>query len=86
MITDRLARALDNRLRLSPLVRRALAKVFPDHWSFMFGEIALYYPDGNIRSVAATADVDIPEGARAIVVGTHELNLVVAPHPGTPPA
>ncbi|MFR9778588.1 cytochrome b [Micromonospora sp. MS34] len=42
MITDRLARALDDRLRLSPIARRALAKVFPDHWSFMLGEIALY--------------------------------------------
>ncbi|MBM0260760.1 cytochrome bc complex cytochrome b subunit [Micromonospora sp. 4G55] len=42
MITDRLARALDDRLRLSPITRRALAKVFPDHWSFMLGEIALY--------------------------------------------
>ncbi|SIM82869.1 cytochrome b [Micromonospora cremea] len=42
MITDRLARALDDRLRLSPITRRALVKVFPDHWSFMLGEIALY--------------------------------------------
>ncbi|SCL27163.1 menaquinol-cytochrome c reductase cytochrome b subunit precursor [Micromonospora pallida] len=42
MIVDRLARAVDDRLRLSPLTRRALAKVFPDHWSFMLGEIALY--------------------------------------------
>ncbi|MEU5942986.1 cytochrome bc complex cytochrome b subunit [Micromonospora sp. NPDC047548] len=42
MILDRLARALDDRLRLSPITRRGLAKVFPDHWSFMLGEIALY--------------------------------------------
>ncbi|MGN9779144.1 cytochrome bc1 complex cytochrome b subunit [Micromonospora sp. H33] len=42
MITDRLARALDDRLRLSPITRRGLLKVFPDHWSFMLGEIALY--------------------------------------------
>ncbi|MGW1060649.1 cytochrome bc1 complex cytochrome b subunit [Micromonospora rubida] len=42
MITDRLARALDDRLRLSPITRRALAKVFPDHWAFMLGELALY--------------------------------------------
>ncbi|MGC1212389.1 MAG: cytochrome bc complex cytochrome b subunit [Micromonospora sp.] len=42
MITDRLARMLDDRLRLSPIARRAMAKVFPDHWSFMLGEIALY--------------------------------------------
>ncbi|WFE39853.1 cytochrome bc complex cytochrome b subunit [Micromonospora sp. WMMD998] len=42
MIMDRLARAVDDRLRLSPVARKALAKVFPDHWSFMLGEIALY--------------------------------------------
>jgi len=42
VITDRLARALDDRLRLSPITRRALAKVFPDHWAFMLGELALY--------------------------------------------
>ncbi|MEV0430487.1 cytochrome bc complex cytochrome b subunit [Micromonospora sp. NPDC050495] len=42
MIMDRFARALDDRLRLSPVARKALAKVFPDHWSFMLGEIALY--------------------------------------------
>jgi ubiquinol-cytochrome c reductase cytochrome b subunit len=42
MITKSLFRALDARLRLAPVVRRAFTKVFPDHWSFMFGEIALY--------------------------------------------
>ncbi|MFU8871785.1 cytochrome b [Micromonospora sp. SL4-19] len=42
MIIDRMARALDDRLRLSPITRRALAKVFPDHWAFMLGELALY--------------------------------------------
>lgn len=42
MIMNRLARALDDRLRLSPITRRALAKVFPDHWAFMLGELALY--------------------------------------------
>lgn len=47
-----------------------------------FGEIALHYPDGNIRSVAATADVDVPAGERVVVVGTRDLNLVVAPAPG----
>jgi ubiquinol-cytochrome c reductase cytochrome b subunit len=29
-------------LHLSRFARQALDKVFPDHWSFMFGEIALY--------------------------------------------
>ncbi|MGV9596931.1 cytochrome bc1 complex cytochrome b subunit [Streptosporangium sandarakinum] len=33
---------LDARLRIAPQLRSALAKVFPDHWTFMLGEIALY--------------------------------------------
>jgi ubiquinol-cytochrome c reductase cytochrome b subunit len=32
----------DDRLNLSGLGRRYLRKVFPDHWSFMLGEIALW--------------------------------------------
>ncbi|MFP5377858.1 MAG: cytochrome b [Acidimicrobiia bacterium] len=32
----------DSRLGMSRFVRTALNKVFPDHWSFMLGEIALY--------------------------------------------
>ncbi len=48
-----------------------------------FGEIALRDATGNIMSVSATADVDIPEGSVVRVVGTRELNLVVAPLPPT---
>lgn len=33
---------MDDRLRLSRLARTTLDKVFPDHWSFMLGEVALY--------------------------------------------
>lgn len=36
------ARAFDRRLGLAKWVRHALNHVFPDHWSFMLGEIALY--------------------------------------------
>lgn len=42
MILRRLLRALDARLRLARPVREALNHVFPDHWSFLLGEIALY--------------------------------------------
>jgi ubiquinol-cytochrome c reductase cytochrome b subunit len=35
-------RRLDERLPIASMGRSALAKVFPDHWSFMLGEIALY--------------------------------------------
>ncbi len=33
---------LDERLGSTPLLKKTLRYVFPDHWSFMLGEIALY--------------------------------------------
>src|SRR5437763_13439523 len=38
----RLFRWFDDRLGAASFARRTLNKVFPDHWSFMLGEIALY--------------------------------------------
>jgi len=35
-------RSLDSRLGIAKFLREALDHVFPDHWSFMLGEIALY--------------------------------------------
>jgi ubiquinol-cytochrome c reductase cytochrome b subunit len=37
-----LVRFLDERSGTAPLVRRTLRYAFPDHWSFLLGEIALY--------------------------------------------
>ncbi|NJC68979.1 cytochrome bc complex cytochrome b subunit [Planosporangium thailandense] len=37
-----ITRWLDSRLILSRTLRAAMNKVFPDHWSFLLGEIALY--------------------------------------------
>ncbi len=42
MVIERVARGLDRRLGLARFARTALNKVFPDHWSFMIGEIAMY--------------------------------------------
>ena len=33
---------IDERLGSTSFFRRNVKKVFPDHWSFMLGEIALY--------------------------------------------
>ncbi|HEX3457029.1 MAG TPA: hypothetical protein VHR97_03660, partial [Candidatus Baltobacteraceae bacterium] len=33
---------IDDRLGTAHFVRHALRKAFPDHWSFMLGEINLY--------------------------------------------
>ncbi len=38
----RLVRYLDTRTGQAPLVKRLLRYVFPDHWSFLLGEVALY--------------------------------------------
>ena len=38
----RTARWVDDRLGVSRFARTTLDKVFPDHWSFMLGEVALY--------------------------------------------
>ncbi|HEV8249878.1 MAG TPA: cytochrome b N-terminal domain-containing protein [Gaiellaceae bacterium] len=40
--TRRMVTFVDERTRAAPLVRRALRYVFPDHWSFLLGEVALY--------------------------------------------
>ena len=36
------ADAVDERYQLATPLRRLFNKVFPDHWSFLLGEIALY--------------------------------------------
>ena len=36
------AREVDERMQMATPLRRLLNKVFPDHWSFLLGEIALY--------------------------------------------
>ena len=42
LLVRMLARWLDRRTGLARFARRALNHVFPDHWSFMIGEIAFY--------------------------------------------
>ncbi len=44
-----------------------------------FGEISLPDGSGNVMSVVATAETDIPLGTPVRVTGTKDLNLVVAP-------
>src|SRR3954464_3194555 len=41
-MTRRLVRYVDTRLGGAPFIPKTLRYVFPDHWSFMLGEIALY--------------------------------------------
>ena len=34
--------AVDKRTASAPLLRKVLRYLFPDHWSFLLGEVALY--------------------------------------------
>ena len=52
LMLNRLLRWFDDRLGGTRFTRKALDKVFPDHWSFMLGEVALYCfvdPGGDRR-------------------------------------
>ena len=40
--TGRIANFVDTRTGMSPIVKFFARKIFPDHWTFMFGEVALY--------------------------------------------
>ncbi len=42
MIVRRLVDGIDERLDATSFIKHNLRKVFPDHWSFMLGELALY--------------------------------------------
>jgi ubiquinol-cytochrome c reductase cytochrome b subunit len=41
-VIRRLVRFLDQRTSTAPLTRKTLRYLFPDHWSFLLGEVALY--------------------------------------------
>jgi ubiquinol-cytochrome c reductase cytochrome b subunit len=41
-VIRRTVRFLDERAGAAPLIRKALRYAFPDHWSFLLGEVALY--------------------------------------------
>jgi ubiquinol-cytochrome c reductase cytochrome b subunit len=41
-VIRRIVRYLDERTGAAPFLRKALRYVFPDHWSFLLGEVALY--------------------------------------------
>src|SRR5204862_6115284 len=41
-VTRRIVRFLDRRAGSAPFLRKTLRYLFPDHWSFLLGEVALY--------------------------------------------
>src|SRR5436190_11569776 len=78
MLIRRLSRWLDDRLGTSGFARGALDKAFPDNWSFLLGEIAMYcfvvlVLTGTFLTFffeASSRDV-VYDGSYKPLVGTH---------------
>jgi ubiquinol-cytochrome c reductase cytochrome b subunit len=77
-VFKRLFRWIDDRLGTSSFTRTALDKIFPDHWSFMVGEIAMYcFVILVVTGVYLTfffvpaSDEVVYEGAYHALEGTH---------------
>jgi ubiquinol-cytochrome c reductase cytochrome b subunit len=71
-VIRRVFRFLDDRLGTSPIVKKALRYVFPDHWSFMIGEIALYaFVVLVATGIFLTLFYD-PSSARTVYNGSYE--------------
>ena len=73
----------DARLRVATPLRRFLNKVFPDHWSFLLGEIALYsfvvlLVTGTYLALFFEPSMEdvVYGGSYAPLRGTHMLSLI----------
>jgi ubiquinol-cytochrome c reductase cytochrome b subunit len=66
-----LIRWSDERLGASPLLKKTLRYVFPDHWSFLLGEIALYSFVVLVATGTYLALFFTPSSAEAIYHGSY---------------
>jgi len=64
-------RFLDERTAASPLVRRSLRYLFPDHWSFLLGEVAIYCFIVLIATGTYLALFYDPSTAKTVYHGTY---------------
>jgi len=65
-------RFVDERLNTASLLRKALRYVFPDHWSFMLGEIALYSFVVLVGTGIFMAFFYVPSDVETVYRGTYE--------------
>jgi ubiquinol-cytochrome c reductase cytochrome b subunit len=78
VITRRLFRWFDERLGAASFARSALNKVFPDNWTFMFGEIAMYCFVILVLTGVYLTFFFVPSAKETIYAGSY------APFRGTP--
>jgi len=71
-VIRRAFRFVDERVGAAPFVKRMLRYVFPDHWSFMLGEIALYSFVVLVATGIFLAFYYEPSSARTVYNGSYE--------------
>src|SRR3979409_1475000 len=62
---------VDERLQLATPLRRLFNKVFPDHWSFLLGEIALYWFVVLLLTGTYLALVFVPSMKEVVYIGAY---------------
>jgi ubiquinol-cytochrome c reductase cytochrome b subunit len=72
VIVRRAVRWVDDRLGATSFTRDALNKVFPDHWSFMLGEIALYCFVFLVATGTFLAFFFVPSAGEVVYRGSYE--------------
>jgi ubiquinol-cytochrome c reductase cytochrome b subunit len=72
VIVRRTVRWVDDRLGATSFTRHALTKVFPDHWSFMIGEIALYCFVILVLTGTFLAFFFVPSPNEVVYLGSYE--------------
>ncbi|MBV9817845.1 MAG: cytochrome bc complex cytochrome b subunit [Solirubrobacterales bacterium] len=64
-------RFIDERASAAPLMRKAMRYLFPDHWSFLLGEIALYAFIVLVVTGVYLALFYVPSTAQSVYNGTY---------------
>lgn len=72
-MTEQLVNWLDDRLGAAPFARHALRKAFPDHWSFLLGEINVYCFIVLVATGTFLAFFFDPAAARTVYHGNYML-------------
>jgi ubiquinol-cytochrome c reductase cytochrome b subunit len=71
-VIGRTVRWLDRRTGTAPVVRRTLRYLFPDHWSFLLGEVALYLFILLVATGVYLTFFFEPDTSRVIYHGSYE--------------
>ena len=74
---DRAFRWFDDRLHVARFTDSALRKIFPDNWSFMLGEIALYCFVVLVLTGTYLSFFFSPSAKEVVYNGSYEVDVTI---------